>query len=305
MQPSRRVTVVLSLLSLYLIWGAAYFVIRVGIGFWPPLLLAGLRFLIAGMVLLGWARWQGCPLPTWPQCRSAALIGLLMVAIGNGCINLAETRVPSGVVAVILATDPLFITLFARLFGVRADRRQWLAILLGFVGILVLNQGSSLAASPVATLLLLLANLAWGLGSVLTQRLTQARGVMASATMMLFGGLELMLCSALAGERMTALPPLSGWLALVYLAVFASIIGFSAFLYLLKHVSTPLATSYAYVNPVVAELVGMWLLHEKVSRTEWLAMAIILASVLLILRHSAPAAPPRRTPDGTAAMPDQ
>lgn len=285
--PSKRITIVLALLALYLIWGGSYYVIRIGVDDWPPLLLAALRFGLAGAVMFAWACWRGEAIPSWREWRNAAFIGLLMVAIGNGCINLAETRVSSGVTALVQATDPLFIALFARLFGVRTGWRQWLAILLGFAGILVLNQGSSLSGSPISALFLILANAAWGLGSVLSQKLSQPRGTMGSAVMMLTGGIELLFCSALTGERMHAMPPLSGWLALLYLAVFASIIAFTAYLYLLEQVSTALATSYAYINPVVAECLGMWLLAEQVSHTEWLGMAIILVSVLLIVLQPA------------------
>lgn len=287
--PARRSTLILALLSLYMIWGAAYTVIRVGVTHWPPLLLAALRFGLAGAALFAWARWRGHPMPGWRAWRNAAALGFLMIAIGNGGINLAETRVSSGVTALVQATDPLFIVLFARLFGVRAGWRQWLAILLGFAGILLLNHGTSLSASPLSALALILANAAWGLGSVLSPRLDQARGTLGSATMMLAGGLELLLCSVLSGERLSAMPPPSAWLALFYLAVFASVIAFTAYLYLLERVSTPLASSYAYVNPVVAECLGMWWLAEPVSPSEWLGMAIILTAVLLIVFQPAPA----------------
>jgi drug/metabolite transporter (DMT)-like permease len=282
---TKRMTIVAALLALYLIWGGSYFVIRVGVSYWPPLLLAGLRFALAGALLLAWARWRGCAWPNWRESRNAALIGLLLVTLGNGCINLAETRVSSGTTALVLATDPLFIALCARLFGVKTDRRQWTAIFLGFTGIIVLNQGSSLSGSPVAASLLILSNVGWALGSVLSQKLLQAKGTMASAMMMLTGGVELFACSAFAGERITRSPPLSGWLALIFLVLFASIVAFSAYMYLLEHVSTTLATSYAYINPIVAEILGVWLLAEHVGRAEWIGMVIILLSVLLIVRH--------------------
>jgi drug/metabolite transporter (DMT)-like permease len=285
---SNRFPILFSLFALYLIWGSAYYVIRVGVEFWPPLLLAGIRFLLAGMVLFVWARWHGHALPSWREIVSAAVLGFLLLAIGNGCVNMAETRVSSGVAALVLATDPLFITLCSCLFGARTCLRQWLAIGLGFVGIIILNLGASLSASPRAALLLMLANVAWALGSVLSQKLQQATGMMASAVMMLAGGVELLLGSAFMGERMSALPPTSGWIALIYLAIFGSIIAFNAYLYLLKHVSTTLATSYAYVNPVVAVIMGMWLLSEHVGAAEWCGMAVIVASVLLIIWHHKP-----------------
>jgi len=281
--PKHRVRIVGSQLALYLIWGSAYYVIRIGVDFWPPLLLSGIRFLLAGTVLLVWALWRGQAWPGARELASAALLGALLMAFSNGCVSWAETRVSTGVTALVLATDPLFVTLTSGFFGVRTRPREWLAMGLGFGGIVILNLGASFSGSASAAILLTLTNVAWALGSVLSKKLPQARGVMASAVMMLAAGFELLLGSALRGEQMTAWPPLSGWLALFYLAIFGSIIAFNAYLYLLKHVSPSMATSYAYINPIVAVLLGMWLLGEHVDSAEWWGMAVIVASSVLVI----------------------
>ncbi|BEV72880.1 MULTISPECIES: drug/metabolite exporter YedA [unclassified Paludibacterium] len=282
MTSSNRLPVLLSLLALYIIWGSTYFAIRVGVQSWPPFMMAGVRFLLAGLLMYGWLRWRGAPNPNRRELAGAALLGFLMPAIGNGLVTMAETRVSSGVAALMVATVPLFTTLFARLLGQPTQLREWLALLLGFCGIVLLNFGANLAASPFGAVLLILACIGWALGSALNKRVTQPKGMMASAMMMLCAGLQLLLASALTGEHLQTMPPLAGWLAMLYLAVFGSIIAYSAYIYLLAHVRPSLATSYAYVNPVIAVLLGMGLLNEQVGGMEVAGMAVIVSAVVML-----------------------
>lgn len=286
--PTARTPILFSLFALYVIWGSTYLAIRVGVDSWPPLMMAGVRYLLAGLLLFAWVRWrQRAPLPTLRETAGAALLGLLMPAIGNGLVTMAETRVTSGVAALVVATVPLFTTLFSRFLGHRTRPAEWLALALGFCGIAILNFGSSLAASPVGALLLVIACAGWALGSALSKVVPQPSGLMSSATMMLAAGIELLAASLLSGERLAAVPSLSGWLALGYLVLFGSIIAYSAYVYLLSHVSPALATSYAYVNPVIAVLLGMGLLGEHVASLEWLGMVVIIGAVLLLARRAA------------------
>ncbi|GGY15752.1 drug/metabolite exporter YedA [Paludibacterium paludis] len=274
--------VLASLFALYVIWGSTYFAIRIGVAQWPPLMMAGVRFLLAGALLFGWCRWRGAPWPTARQWAGSGLLGVLMPAIGNGLVTVAEKDVSSGVAALMVATVPLFTTLFARFFGQKTSFRSWVGIGLGFVGILVLNQGSNLMASPSGAILLVLACLGWALGSAISKRVPQPSGQMSSAAMMLTGGVSLLLSSAATGERLAAMPGLAGWGALLYLVVFGSIIAYTAYLYLLATVSPAVATSYAYVNPVIAVLLGMSLLGEHVGYYEWGGMLVIVTAVVLI-----------------------
>ena len=269
--------------ALYLVWGSTYLAIRIGVESWPPMLMAGVRFVIAGSLLYGFLRWRGVPAPTWPQWRSAGAIGFLLLSCGNGGVTLAEhAGVASGVAALAVATVPLFTLLFGLWFGHRNSRLEWAGILLGLAGIALLNLGSNLQASPMGAALLIFAAAAWAFGSVWSKTLPLPQGAMASAAEMLVGGGALLLGSALSGERLTQMPSAAGWGALAYLVVFGSIVAFSSYMYLLKHVRPAAATSYAYVNPVVAVLLGIAFAGEQIGAEEALAMGVIVGAVVLI-----------------------
>ncbi|WP_460950723.1 drug/metabolite exporter YedA [Pseudomonas marginalis] len=269
--------------ALYVIWGSTYLVIRIGVEYWPPLMLGGIRFLVAGAAMYGFLRWRGAPAPTWEQWKAAAKIGILLLTFGNGAVSVAEhTGVSSGVAALAVATVPLFTLLCGYFWGARNTRLEWAGVILGMIGIAMLNMGSTLQSSPVGAALLLFAAASWAFGSVWSRRLPLPPGAMASAAEMLVAGVTLLIASALTGERLQAMPPLEGWLALAYLAVFGSIIAFNAYMYLLKHVRPAAATSYAYVNPAVAVLLGIVFIGETIGLEEALAMLVIISAVLLI-----------------------
>ncbi|MBM2885555.1 drug/metabolite exporter YedA [Chromobacterium amazonense] len=268
--------------ALYIIWGSTYLAIRIGVESWPPLMMAGIRFTVAGVIVLAFLRWRGAAWPDARQLRGAAILGVLMPAVGNGLVTMAEREVSSGVAALVVATVPLFTLLFARLFGHKSRALEWAGMLLGVFGIVLLNLGSSLRASPEGAALLVLASAGWALGSAWSKHLAQPPGAMGSAWTMIFGGLTLLLSSAAIGERLAAWPDAAGWGALLYLTVFGSMIAYSAYLYLLRTVTAAAATSYAYVNPVIAVLLGVLFLGEHVGPQEMLAMVVIVAAVLLI-----------------------
>ena len=283
--PARRFPLLLSgaFFALYVIWSSTYLVILIGVESWPPLLMAALRFLLAGALMYGWLRYRGVPAPSWPQWRSAGLLGVLLLACGNGGVTLAEHRgVASGVAALAIATVPLFTLLFGLFWGQRNTRLEWAGIFLGLLGIVLLNAGSNLQASPLGALLVLFSAATWAFGSVWSRYLQLPSGAMTSAAEMLVGGSVLLLASLLSGERLHTWPAAAGWAALGYLVVFGSIIAFSAYLYLLKTVRPAAATSYAYVNPPLAVLLGIVFAGEQVGQEELLAMTLILGAVLLI-----------------------
>ncbi|KTC38082.1 hypothetical protein AO265_23475 [Pseudomonas sp. ABAC61] len=251
--------------ALYVIWGSTYLVIRIGVEYWPPLMLAGIRFVLAGSLMYAFLRWRGVPAPTWAQWKAAGVIGVLLLSFGNGAVTVAEhLGVASGVAALAVATVPLFTLLCGYFWGARNTRLEWAGILLGMIGIGMLNLGSNLQSSPLGAALLLFAAAAWAFGSVWSKHLPLPQGAMASAAEMLVGGVVLLLGSLLRGERLEAMPPMEGWLALAYLAGFGSIIAFNAYMYLLKHVRPAAATSYAYVNPAVAVLLGIVFVGESI-----------------------------------------
>ena len=272
-----------ALFALYIIWGSTYFAIAVGVASWPPLMMAGIRFLSAGVLLLGWLLATGHKLPARRPLLNAALIGVLLLAVGNGFVTLAEHQhVPSGIAAVMVATVPLFTLCFSRFFGIATRKLEWLGIAIGLAGIVMLNSGGNLNGNPWGALLILIGSLSWAFGSVYGSRIELPSGMMAGAIEMLAAGIVLLMASALTGEKLTAMPDLSGFLAVGYLALFGSIIAINAYMYLIRNVSPAVATSYAYVNPVVAVLLGTGFAGEVLSTIEWLALGVIVFAVVLV-----------------------
>lgn len=272
-----------ALFALYIIWGSTYFVIRVGVESWPPFMMAGIRFLSAGIVLITILLLSGHKLPPLRPMLNAALIGVLLLAVGNGFVTVAEHQnVPSGIAAVVVATVPLFTLCFSHFFGIATRKLEWAGIAIGLAGIILLNSGGNLSGNPWGAVLILIGSLSWAFGSVYGSRIELPSGMMAGAIEMLAAGIVLLAASALSGEHLSAVPPLSGFFAVGYLALFGSIIAISAYMYLIRNVSPALATSYAYVNPVVAVLLGTGFGGEHLSSVEWLALGIIILAVVLV-----------------------
>lgn len=272
-----------ALFALYIIWGSTYFAISIGVNSWPPLMMAGVRFLSAGVVMMLFLLATGHRLPPRKQLLNAALIGVLLLAVGNGMVTVAEHQhVPSGIAAVMVATVPLFTLCFSRFFGIATRKLEWLGIAIGLAGIVLLNSGGNLSGNPWGAVLILIGSLSWAFGSVYGSRIALPTGMMAGAVEMLAAGVVLMVASLLSGERLTTLPSLQGFMAVGYLAIFGSIVAINAYMYLIRNVTPAVATSYAYVNPVVAVLLGTGFNGEHLSSVEWLALAIIIAAVVLV-----------------------
>ncbi len=283
----------IALFALYFIWGSTYFVIRIGVQSWPPMMMAGLRFLLAGVVLSLYLLLRGEKLPSWRAAGNAALVGIMLLAIGNGTVTVAEHQnVPSGIAAVMVATVPLFALCFSRLFGIQTRWIEWLGIAVGLVGIILLNSGGHLGSSPWGAIIML-GSVSWAFGSVWGSRITLPQGMMAGAIEMLTAGVVLLIASQLYGEKLSAPPSLQGMLALGYLSLFGSVIAINAYMFLIRNVTPAVATSYAYVNPVVAVLLGIGFGGESLSSREWLALATIVLAVILVTlgKYLFPAAP--------------
>lgn len=272
--------VVLALATVYLVWGSTYYGIKVAIVSIPPLGMLGLRFLIAGALLYAVLRLRGVSEPTPREWGNSAVIGLLLLGGGTGLVTLAERQASSSVAAMVLAVSPLFASLFARLWGERTGGREWLGIGVGLAGIVLLNLGD-LRATPLSAALLVLAPLCWTFGSQWSRRLALPAGLMGSAAEMLTGGALLLALSFTVQERWQTPTPASLW-ALGYLIVFGSLLAYSAYMYLVAQVRPALATSYAYVNPLIAVLLGVGLGGEHLSALGWAALAVILAGVVLV-----------------------
>ena len=283
--PSRSTLLVACLAIVYIVWGSTYLAIHFVVDGIPPLISSAIRNFCAGPILLAFLKWRGAPWPTWRQWRNGALIGFMMMGLGNGLVCVAETRVPSGLAALIIAGTPVFAILFAwGLFGVRPRLLEWLGIALGLAGMGLLNLDLHAAASPAYVAVLFVAGASWAAATVLQPRLDLPKGPMSAAVQMLGGGASLVVMAALHGERLdVATVPLSSWLALAYLVVFGSIVAYTAFVYVIGHSRPALATSYAYVNPVVAVGLGVLFVGEAVSAPMLAGMAVILSGVGLLM----------------------
>lgn len=278
-----RFGVPLALAAVYVIWGSTYLAIRFALeGGFPPFLLGGIRFVIAGGLMFAVLRLRGVAPPTAPQWRNAAVMGVLLLLLGNGMVNFAEQSVSSGMAAVAVASAPLWMGVFAAIRGDRPSRMEWVGLAIGFLGVLWLNAGSTLSATPWGLVALLVASLSWSFGSIWSRGRDQASPFMAAAAQMLCGGVAMCVVGAGIGERFAHVPSHAGLAAFAYLVVFGSIVGFSAYVWLLRNVRPALAGSYAYVNPAIAVALGALLAHERFHAAELVAMGVILLGVVAI-----------------------
>ncbi|HYO65483.1 MAG TPA: drug/metabolite exporter YedA [Archangium sp.] len=282
---SHRGMLLFCLFALYAVWGSTYLAIRWALqGGFPPFLMAGLRFSLAGLILYTVLRVRGYANPSVREWGAGALIGTLLLVMGNGGVVFAQQYVPSGVVALVVGSVPLWAALFGGLFGQWPGRAERWGLAIGFCGLILLNLGSDMSGNVWASLALLVGPITWAFGSIWSRRLPMAQGLMSTATQMLTGGALLLLLSFGLGEHLTAVPSPRALSAFVYLVLFGSLVAFSAYGYLLRNARPALATSYAYVNPMVAVLLGTLLAGESLSSWGMLAMGAILGSVVLLTR---------------------
>jgi len=279
--------IVVCLAATWFVWGSTYLAIKFALDGFPPFFMMGTRFLVAGLVLAAWMRWRGAPWPSRRQWAHALLIGALLLGGGMGATAYAELTVSSGLVVAFIAVSPLMIAALNSLYGSHPSRLEWAGIGVGLVGTVLLTQGSGFAGAPLGLAAIAFACATWCVGSVLSQRqFPLAPGAMGFASEMIAGALVLLLMSWLAGEQpnwQLATIPAQAWWAWVYLVVAGSLIAFNAYMVLLEKASSGLASSYTYVNPVIAMLLGVWLANEVVAPLEWAAVGIILSGVVLLL----------------------
>ncbi|WP_338863346.1 drug/metabolite exporter YedA [Myxococcus stipitatus] len=282
---AQRGRILLCLLTLYLVWGSTYLGIRFVLqGGMPPFLTAGARFLTAGALLFGALWLKGAPVPTAKQWGACAVVGAMLLGVGNGGVVYGQQTVPSGVAALVVGSLPMWSALFGGLFGQWPGKLERWGLALGFGGIILLNLGTELGGRVLPMLMLMVAPMSWALGSVLGRRMSLPQGLMAPAAQMLCGGALMLTFGLLRGEHLSAIPEPRALGAFVYLVTFGSLLGYSAYAYLMRHASPSLATSYAYVNPVVAVLLGVIFAGETMSPMAWVAMAAILGAVVLLTR---------------------
>jgi drug/metabolite transporter (DMT)-like permease len=274
--------------AVYLIWGSTYLAIAIAVETLPPLLSAGVRFLIAGLVLLGFIAARRGLRVGREQLIGAAVVGLLLLVGGNGFVVLAERTVPSGLTALIIASVPLWIVVFRRIAGDRIHGSTFIGVAVGFAGVafLVVPRGAS-GADPSGLLLLLVATVSWALGTFLAPRLRMPRdALLSTGIQQLAGGIVLVVLGAAMGELGHLEPATwsaNSLLALGYLVVFGSLVAFTAYSWLLQHAPVSLVSTYAYVNPVVAVFLGALILAEPVTPSILIGAAIIVAAVAFIV----------------------
>ena len=289
--PSTTLLIVAAFATVYVVWGSTYWAIKVGLDTIPPFALGAIRYLIAGGLMLGGAIALGAGGPTRAQWITAAITGTLLLVGGNGAVILAEQRAPTGLVALVVASAPLWMVLidWLRPGGVRPDRIVFLGLAAGTLGIVLLvDPGGAVAAGvPVRETLMLIAGaFSWAAGSIWSRqaKLTGSAVMLVALQMLIAGGIFTGLSLA-AGEPARIQPAaitLNSWLGLGYLIVFGSIIGFTAYVWLVRQVSPAAASTYAYVNPVVALTLGTMLGGEALTPRTLLAAAVLLGAVVLI-----------------------
>ena len=280
---SGRVKVFFALLSVYFIWGSTYLAIRIGLEGLPPFFMAGVRFIVAGTMLYLYLRAKGVPNPSRPELTGASLVGGLLLLGGNGGVCYAEQWVSSGLAALVISSTPLWVLLFSSIWGHRPSRIEVIGLALGLAGVVILNMEGDLKANPAGAVALLFAAIFWAFGSAWSRRLSLPPGLMACAIEMMAGGALLFVASASIGEKVNGMPGWRSLSALLYLIVVGSLVGFSSYMYLLGKVRPALATSYAYVNPVVAVCLGVGLAGERISGKGLAAMAVIISGVVLVI----------------------
>jgi drug/metabolite transporter (DMT)-like permease len=308
MSPERRraLSVLVSLGLLYTVWGSTYLAQRVAVSSFEPLQMAGVRFLLAGGILFGVMRARGAKAPTAIEWRAAGLSALPLLVTGMGAAALAIKRVPSGLASLVFGSVPLWTSLIDRLWGGQLRRAEMLGLAAGFAGVAVVSLRGGLSGDPASALLLLFAAASYSLGCVCTRKLPLPPGILGTAAQMLAGGAVLMVLSLASGERF-AVPSSRAAAALVYLVVLGSIVGYAVLGYLLRTVRPALATSYAFVNPIIALALGALLAGEPVTGPDLAGLALVLAAVGMIAfgqraartievaASSCPAEPSRRT----------
>lgn len=289
--PASRTRLVLGFLVVYIVWGSTYLAIRWGVESIPPFVMGGVRFLIAGGLMYGYSRWKGAAAPSALEWRNSAIVGFLLLFVANGAVSWAAQRVGSGMSSLLVATVPLWLVLCELVQGKRHRAPTWAGVTLGLVGValLVLPANGSIASAaiePAGAIVLALGSLSWTIGSLYSRTATLAKpAALAISMQMLTGGVLLMLLSIASGElshlNREAITMASMY-SLAYLIVFGSLIGFSTYMWLLSVASPTAVGTYAYVNPVVAVLLGVGLAGEQMPPQALVAMLVIVCGVAMV-----------------------
>lgn len=312
MASSRRASTLnvwLALGTVYLVWGSTYLAIAIAVQTLPPLFYSGIRFSTAGLLLAAWLAFRRVDLRvTRRELGGAAAVGTLLLAGGNGLVNVGERTVPSGVAALIVASIPLWIVLYRMIAREHVGRDLLAGVLLGLVGvaILVVPGGLNGTIDPVGALILFGATLSWALGTFLSPRLSTPRHALVSTAYQMISGGIVLIVVALGGGELAHVDPakisVQSLIAFGYLVVFGSLIAYSAYTWLLQNASVSLVSTYAFVNPVVAVILGALVLAEPVTPNVLIGAAVIVVAVaFIVFRQNAARRADRMAPVAEAA----
>jgi drug/metabolite transporter (DMT)-like permease len=277
-----RFPVIISLLAVYMIWGSTYLGIRIALESFPPFMMGGIRLLIAGTILLTILRLRETAWPTVIEARNAAFIGAIMFGGGLGLVTFAEQWVASGLAALAAAAIPIWTAIFAGLWGRWPSRLEWVGLLIGLTGVVLLNMENGMQSNPMGSVALLIGPILWSFASMLSRRIAMPEGFTAIMFELFGGGAIMTVISIISQESMMEYPTVRSVIVMIYLTIMGSIVGFSAYMYLLRSVRPALATSYAYINPVIAVILGITLASETITSTGVIAMFVILSGVALL-----------------------
>ena len=282
-------TTVVATAAVWLIWGSTYLGIEVAIESIPPYTMQGIRFVVASVAVLLWVRRRPVPRPSGAQIRNAAGIGVLLLVGGLGSVTLAEDwGVDTGLVATIIAIQPLLMSLWGGVWGEWPRSREWIGMAIGLAGVVVLVSDDGLSGSVGGVVLVFAASVSWSFGSALSRRVSMPTGAYTTGIEMAAAAVVFLAAGALRGERVESVSGRSV-VAVVYLTVFGSIIAFSAFTHLIANVRPALAMSYAYVNPLIAVVLGVAFADESASTNMLIALPVIMSGVAVVI-----SAPSRR-----------
>lgn len=289
--PTSRGKLILGFLIIYVVWGSTYLAIRFGVETIPPFIMGAVRFLIAGSLLYGYSRWRGAARPTALEWKNSAIVGALLLFVGNGAVSWAEQRVSSGMTSLLVSTVPLWLVLCEVAQGRRPGWAKWAGVAIGLIGVALLvlpadGNLSSAAVDPMGAIVLAVGSLSWTVGSLFSRTAKLAQpAALAISMQMLTGGTMLLALSLATGEwsqlRSDAVSMASLY-SLLYLIVFGSLIGFSTYMWLLTVASPTAVGTYAYVNPVVAVLLGVLFAGERLPAQAVLAMLVIVSGVAMV-----------------------
>lgn len=283
----------MALISVYILWGSTYLFIHFMTEQMPPLYMSSIRFLVAGTLLYSYARLTGTPRPTWPQVRSGGIIGLLLLTLANGCLTVALQHISTSIAALLAATMPVFLLSLNWIWfaKTRPSNLALSGLLLGFAGICFLIKPGAMQGTGttddnlIGAGLVMIANVAWALGTLFSSRLALPAQILSSGLQMLTGGIILLVISLLV-EPVTPMSildaPAKAIGSLGYLIIFGSIIGFSSYAWLARNAPPTLVSTYAYVNPVVAMILGTLFAGEILTAQSLIGAAIVVAGVVLV-----------------------